>query len=101
MSGEVSGPSGTPMIGLVLLEHQQQLAREGRDQRDMTHELGIAAKKVETIYNGLQHAAEEWKRTASYVAVATTAADAVQKQGNAGEETAKSADEAAKSAANS
>lgn len=67
MSGTISGASGAALVGMTLLEAQQQTTREGRDFRDTAHELGMAQKKVESVYDGIAHAARKFEETTALI----------------------------------
>jgi hypothetical protein len=70
MGSEIPSGGGTALLGMALIEHQQLLAREGKEARQMSHELGIAAKKIETIYTGLAKAQREFEETTAYISAA-------------------------------
>lgn len=63
MGGEVSGLGGDALVGMLLLEHQRQLVREGKAERDVAHELAIDAKKVGNIFDAMDKNAKDFEKT--------------------------------------
>lgn len=70
MSGEISGPSGYALAGMLLVEYQRQLVKEGQVSRDTAFELGSAAKEVSVIYDAIDDSARKWAKTMDQVSFA-------------------------------
>lgn len=70
MVSGITGGGDSSAVGMAVLEQQQQLAREGKTSRAANVELGLSAKEVASIFEGLVHAQRKFEETAGWVSAA-------------------------------
>ena len=67
MTDGVNGPGNGTLMGLALLEFEQQNRRDGKVGREMAQELAIASGQLKKIYTGLDESANRNDRIVSYI----------------------------------
>lgn len=72
MTNPVNG-AGAGTLGVLLLEHQQQLRREGKGRRDAMHEVGLTHMEIAQIYRAEEKSADNLERTAKWIDVGMAA----------------------------
>ena len=70
--------SAKAALGLALVDHQNQQAKENRAIRDTSHEIGVAQQEVAGVYRQVANSEEEFNKTMSYFNAGLIAASSAQ-----------------------